>query len=133
MSDAFEPDRPHWSDEVSEVVYGRLSGEQIEATREALIGWYRRSRAPDVPLYVTPDGDLLSSSRLAEELAGQTELGQSYLEIFLAGVLTDRTGLLEPSDRPIERYRFGGLEPTELVDRVLGMLRDDVGEPWPFI
>jgi hypothetical protein len=113
-------------------VYAQLSAEQIEATREALIDWYRRSRIPDVPIYVTPDGDLLTSSRLAEELAGQTELGQSYLEIFLAGVLTDRIDF-EPLDRPIERYRFGGLEPTERVNRVLAMLREEGSEPWPFL
>jgi hypothetical protein len=131
VSEIFGSERPEWQDEVNELVYGQLSSEQIEATREALIGWYRRSRAPDVPLYVTPDGDLLSSRRLAEELAGQTVLGQSYLEIFLAGVLTDR-GPLEPSDRPIDQYRLGGLEPAERVDRVLGMLSGEGGETWPF-
>jgi hypothetical protein len=132
VSDSFGLDQPHWNDEVNELVYGRLSGEQIEATREALIDWYRRSRAPDVPLYVTPDGGLLSSSRLAEELAGRTQLGQSYLEIFLAGVLKDRKGFPEPSDRPMDQYRLEGLEPADRVDRVVGMLRDEGGEQWPF-
>jgi hypothetical protein len=117
VADGVGPDRPRWHDEVDELVHGLLSPSQIEATREVLIGWYRRSRAPDVPLYVTPDGDLLTPRRLAEELGAGTELGQSYLEIFLAGVLTDRRGAVEPAER---------------VDEVVGMLRDATGEPWPF-
>ena len=117
MTDGAGPDRPRWHDEVDELVHGLLSAEQIEATREALVTWYRRSRAPDVPLYVTPDGDLLTSRRLADELGAGTDLGQSYLEIFLAGVLTQQPRLVEPAER---------------IDGVVGMLRDATGEPWPF-
>jgi hypothetical protein len=117
VADAVGPDRPHWNDEVNSLVHGLVSPEQIEATREVLISWYRRSRAPDVPLYVIPDGDFLTPRRLAEELGAGTELGQSYLEIFLAGVLTDRRNMLEPAER---------------IDEVVGMLRDATGEPWPF-
>ncbi|HKQ00037.1 MAG TPA: hypothetical protein VJ735_06875 [Actinomycetes bacterium] len=117
MADTVGPDRPHWNDEVNTLVHGLLSPGQIEATREGLISWYRRSRAPDVPLYVTPDGDFLTPRRLAEELGAGTELGQSYLEIFLAGVLTDRTDRRGTAER---------------IDEVVGMLRDATGEPWPF-
>ena len=117
MTDGVGPDRPRWRDEVDELVHGRLSAEQIEATRVALVSWYRRSQAPDVPLYVTPDGDLLTSRRLADELGAGTKLGQSCLEIFLAGVLTEQPGLVEPAER---------------IDGVVGMLRDATGEPWPF-
>lgn len=132
MAEGAGPERRRWEDEVDRLVHDALSDEQIEAIREALIDWYRRSRAPDVPLYVTPDGDLLTSSRVAEELAARTELGQSYLEIFLAGVLMDRPGPVEPAGRPIDRYRLGGLGPAERVDRVLEMLRNEAGESWPF-
>ena len=131
MADALGPDRPHWNDEVNELVHGLLSPKQIEATREALVGWYRRSRAPDVPLYVTPDGDLLTSARLAEELAAGTELGQSYLEIFLAGVLKDRPDA-DPPDPAPRRFPLEELAPSERVDRVVGLLRDQGQEPWPF-
>ena len=117
MADDVGPDRPRWNDEVNELVHGLLSPEQIEATREVLTSWYRRSRVLDVPRYVTPDGDLLTPRRLAEELGAGTELGQLYLEIFLAGVLTDRRTVVEPAER---------------IDRVVGMLRDGRGEPWPF-
>ena len=116
MTDGAGPDRPRWHDEVDELVHGLLSAEQIEATREALVTWYRRSRAPDVPLYVTPDGDLLTASPGRGAGRG-TEFGQSYLEIFLAGVLTEQPGLVEPAER---------------IDGVVGMLRDATGEPWPF-
>ena len=51
------------------------------------------------------------------ELGAGTELGQSYLEIFLAGVLTQQPRLVEPAER---------------IEGVVGMLRDATGEPWPF-
>jgi hypothetical protein len=117
VADDVGPDRPRWNDEVNTLVHGLLSPQQIEAAREGLISWYRRSRAPDVALYVTPDGDFLTPRRLAVELGAETELGQSYLEIFLAGVLTDRRSAVAPAER---------------IDEVVGMLRDTTGEPWPF-
>jgi hypothetical protein len=120
VTERFDPDWRRWRDEVDTLVYEQLSIEQIEAAREALIEWYRRSRQPDIPLYATPDGDFLTPSRLVEELSSRTELGQSYVEIFLAGVLTDPGELRERT-------------PAERVEFVLALLRQERGEPWPFL
>jgi hypothetical protein len=97
---------------VSALVETTFEEELIEEAREGLIEWFR-SAPPDRPLYATPDGDILTARGMAEALREPSELGESYLELFLAGVVLDRG---EDGAR----------------DYLRGHLRDMRGDRWRF-
>jgi hypothetical protein len=72
-----------------------LSGFNDEQLFEfgARLARYLGALDPEVPLYLVPDdeGTVLSGPAMASEIAAQTDLGSSFVRLFVAGsVLTER-------------------------------------------
>jgi hypothetical protein len=91
MSDAGEA----YADRVTEILIAhRVTEARIEQVRLVLAAWFAR-KPPETPQYLVPqmaaapDGGVITAARMVEELEAFTPLGRSYVELFIAGGITN--------------------------------------------
>jgi len=68
-----------------------ITEDRVEQVRTALGNWLRR-QPPQQRLYALPDQtqpELLTAQAMARELEQRTSLGMSYVEVFIAGGLSN--------------------------------------------
>lgn len=87
-----------------------VTEDRIQSVRRALLGWFQ-SRPPEQPFYILPragvqdDSPILTSEDMVAHLERFTGLARSYVELYIAGGLTNPHVNLEDALARLERNR----------------------------
>jgi hypothetical protein len=98
-------------DEVSRVLAEHgVTEDRIQSVRRALLRWFQ-SRPPEQPFYILPrarvqdDSPILTSKDMVTHLRRFTGLGRSYVELYIAGGLTNPHVSLEDALARLEQNK----------------------------